>query len=310
MSPREAAVGTAASVRARLAQVARLRSVELQLVLSEFAIERLLYRLGVSAHADRFVLKGATLLRLWSGDDRRATWDLDLLGSGESTVAGIIAAVVDLCAIPADDGIAFSTDSITGEEIRGADRYGGVRVRLVAQLGQARIPMQLDVGFGDAVVPTPRRVVLPALLDHAPPWVLVDPREAVVAEKVEAMVSLGMINSRMKDFYDVHRLAASMTFDGLTLVRALRATFDRRRTPFPADVPLVLTPGFLADPERQMQWRAFVHRGRLPAPPDVAALTETLRAFLLPILAVAGTGAPFDMEWRPGGPWMPKGSAP
>jgi predicted nucleotidyltransferase component of viral defense system len=303
MSPKRLAANRAASVRARLGQLARRRGVELQLVLSEFAIERLLYRLGVSAHADRFVLKGATLFKLWSGDARRATWDLDLLGRGASGVADVVAVVHDLCGISAADGIEFAADSIAGEEIREPDEYAGARVRLDARLAGARIPVQVDVGFGDAVVPAPVREVLPSLLGHEPPRVLVYPREAMVAEKAEAMVSLGMTNSRMKDFYDVYRLAASAAFEGATLARAMRATFERRRTPFPDGDPMVLATGFLAAPERQAQWRAFLRRGRLGAPPDAGELTEALRAFLLPVLAAAARGSSFDAHWEPGGPW-------
>jgi predicted nucleotidyltransferase component of viral defense system len=311
MSRKRPAANPAASIRARLDQLARRRGVELQLVLSEFAIERLLYRLGVSAHADRFVLKGATLFRLWSGDERRATWDLDLLGRGASGVADVVAVVREICAIPAADGIAFATDAITGEEIREPDEYTGVRVRLDAQLAGARIPVQVDVGFGDAVWPAPVREALPSLLDQEPARVLVYPRETMVAEKVEAMLALGVTNSRMKDFYDVYRLAESAAFQGDTLARSIRITFERRRTPFPDGEPLVLRQGFLAAPERQTQWRALLRRGRLSAPPHTRELTEALRGFLLPVIAAAASGLPFDAQWKPGGPWrFTKGTGP
>lgn len=213
MTARRPPTNPAASVRARLGTLARQRGVELQLLLSEFAIERLLHRLGLSPHSERLILKGAMLFKLWSGDQRRATWDLDLLGRGASDVAEIVAIVRDLCEIRADDAIEFEAKSITGEEIRVPDEYAGVRVRLEARLAGARIPVQVDVGFGDAVVPAPTRQAYPTLLDHAPPYVLVYPREAVVAEKLEAMISLGVTNSRMKDFYDVHWLAGSSEFE-------------------------------------------------------------------------------------------------
>lgn len=306
MSPRRRATNLAASVRARLGDLARKRGVELQLVLSQFAIERLLYRLGVSPHADQFVLKGATLFRLWSDDRGRATWDLDLLGRGASSVANVVAAVRDLCELRIDDAIEFLPESIAGEQIRVPDEYAGVRVRLEARLASARIPVQVDVGFGDAVVPAPRREVYPVLLDDEPPRILVYPREAVVAEKLEAMISLGVTNSRMKDFYDVHRLAASSTFDGDTLVRAIRATFERRRTEIPGGELLVLRQGFLTAPERQTQWRAFLRRGRLEATQDAGQLTEDLRRFLLPVFAAARENTAFSAHWHPGGPWGPE----
>jgi len=305
MSAERSLTNVAASVRARLLQLARRQGVEFQLVLAEFAIERLLYRLGVSAHAERFVLKGATLFRLWSAERGRATWDLDLLGRGTNTVPAVVGAVRELCAVDADDGLVFDADSISGEEIRAADEYEGVRVRLEARLAGARIPVQVDVGFGDAVVPAPRLETYPTLLDHAPPRVLVYPREAVVAEKLEAVLALGVTNSRMKDFYDLQQLAKRFAFDGLSLALAIRATFDRRRTPLPGDEPLVLTPGFLGAPERQTQWSAFLRRGRLDAAPDSTRLAEELRAFLWPVLAAAARSERFDQHWAAGGPWVP-----
>lgn len=306
MSAKRSLTDVAASVRARLLQLARRQGVEFQLVLAEFAIERLLYRLGASAYAERFVLKGATLFKLWSADRGRATWDLDLLGRGAGAVADVVQVVRELCAVHADDGLAFDPESIAGEEIGAADEDKGVRVRLTARLAEARIPVQVDVGFGDAVVPAPSLESYPTLLDHAPPRVLVYPREAVVAEKLEAMLSLGVTNSRMKDFYDVHRLAERFAFDGPLLVLAIRATFDRRKTPLPDDEPLVLAPGFLSAPERQTQWRAFLRRGRLDGPPDTARLADQLRVFLLPVLAAAARGEAFERHWTPGGPWAPR----
>jgi len=306
MSPRKRPTNVAASVRARLLDLSRRGGVEFQLVLSEFAIERLLYRLGASPYVERFVLKGATLFRLWSDRRGRATWDLDLLGRGASSVADVVAVVRDLCAAPSDpdEGIVFDPDSIVGEEIRTTDEYAGVRVRLEARLAEARIPVQVDVGFGDVIVPPPTHETYPTLLDHPPPRILVYPREAVVAEKVEAIVSLGMTNSRLKDFYDVHRLSSSFAFDGGLLARAIRATFDRRGTDVPAGEPLALTPGFLAAPERATQWRAFVRRGRLEAPEGAATLADNLRAFLLPVLSAASRGETFEGNWPEGGPWQ------
>jgi predicted nucleotidyltransferase component of viral defense system len=305
MSPKRPPTNLAASVRARLRDLARTRGVEFQLVLSDFAIERLLYKLGASPYADRFVLKGATLFKLWEVDRGRATWDLDLLGHGVSSVADIVMVLRNLCAIHVDDGIAFDADSVSGEEIRIPDEYSGVRVRLEARLAEARIPVQVDVGFGDVVVPPASRETYPTLLDHAPPRVLVYPREAVVAEKLEAMVSLGVTNSRMKDFYDVRHLAWSSTFDGIMLVRSIRATFERRGLAIPDGAPLVLTPGFLMAPERATQWRAFLRKGRLGAPVDAAVLVEDLRAFLMPVLAAAARGVEYEAHWRKGGPWVP-----
>jgi hypothetical protein len=303
MSPARPPKSVPASVRARLLDVARRRNVEFQLVLSEFAIERLLYRLGKSPRAGDFVLRGAMLFKLWPDVRHRATWDLDLLGRGASGVADVAGVIRDLCGVSEGDGIVFDVDSVAGEEIRAADEYTGVRVRLEARLAEARIPVQVDVGFGDAAVPMPTPQTYPTLLDHAAPRILAYARETVVAEKLEAIVSIGVTNSRMKDFYDVHVLATSFGFKGPLLARAVRATFDRRGTPFPESVPVALTREFLAAPERQAQWRAFLRRGRLGAPPDAGELATALRAFLEPVLHAAGSHEAFAGNWRPGGPW-------
>ncbi len=303
MSPQREITNVAASVRTRLLDLARRQGVEFQLILSRFATERFLYRLGASRHGERFVLKGATLFRLWSDEQPRATWDLDLLGRGSNTIADVVAVVSELCGIHADDGIEFDPDSITGEEIRVPDEYSGIRVRLEARLADARIPVQVDVGFGNAVVPPPKWEIFPTLLEHDPPRILAYSRDAVVAEKLETAVSLGVTNSRMKDFYDLHRLASSAEFDGPTLVEAVRATFGRRQTPLPDKEPLVLTAEFLTAPEREVQWRAFLRRGRLEAPPDARELVEDLREFLLPVLKAAASGREFPATWHPGGPW-------
>ncbi len=307
MSPKRQPTNLAASVRARLLDLSRRRRLEFQLVLSEFAVERLLYRIGVSPHADRFVLKGAMLLKLWSADRHRATWDLDLLGRGANTVASVVAVFRDLCAIDGGDAIVFDPETTVGEEIRAADEDAGVRVRLEARLAGARIPVQVDVGFGDAIVPDPTREAFPTLLDHAPPRILAYPREAVVAEKLDAMVTLGIVNSRMKDFYDVHLFSSSFAFEGPTLALAILATFQRRLTPLPDSRPLVLTREFLAAPERRTQWRAFLRRGRLDAPPDAGELAESLQRFLWPVLGAISQGETFAEIWPPGGPWRAAG---
>ncbi len=297
-------IDTSASVRQRLLNRAKTRGEDFNFTLSQFAIERFLYRLGVSAHKERFVLKGASLFCLWSQEPHRATWDLDLLGRGGGTVEEIEAAVRDICVTPVeDDGIHFDPNSAAGEPIREGQKYQGVRVRLVAHLGQARVPLQVDVGFGDAVTPPPRIAIYPTALEQPPPRVLAYPREAVVAEKLEALVALGPGNSRMKDFYDLHSLALRFDFAGPVLAGAVAATFARRNTPVPEGVPFGLSDDFEAVPERAAQWRAFVRRGRLQ---DGATLRESLsvlRGFLVPVLDAVRSHAVFEGTWPPGGPW-------
>jgi hypothetical protein len=306
MSPPRRPTNLAASVRARLLDLSRRRGTEFQLVLSEFAVERLLFRIGVSTHSEDLVLKGASVLRLWFAGRHRATWDLDLLARGVSTVPAVVGVVRGLCAVGGDDAILFDPESITGEEIRAANEYTGVRVRFEARLAGARIPMQVDVGFGDAVVPPPTRRSYPTLLDHAPPQILVYPREAIVAEKLEAILTLGVTNSRMKDFYDVYLLATSFPFEGSVLAEAIRATFQRRRVPLPVEQPVVLTPEFLSDSQRQVLWRAFLRRSRLDAPHDSGRLADVLQQFVGPLLAALAHGETVSRHWPPGGPWQPR----
>lgn len=295
---------SAASIRARLENNARARGIEFQLVLSDWAIERFLYRLGISKHAGAFALKGAMLFRLWTAEKGRATWDLDLHGHHRDGIRATERVIREICALGVEDGIAFDVAAIRGEAIRGAQEEGGVRVRLEARLGNARIPVQIDIGFGDAITPPAVAIQYPTLLpQQQAPRVLAYPREAVIAEKVEAMISLGLTNSRMKDFFDVRTLASMYPFDGALLAAAIRATFERRGTPLPMDEPVVLSRQFLDDAGRAAQWRAFLKRGRLAAPTDAGEVADDLRAFVGPVLRAASRGDRFERHWEPGGPW-------
>jgi predicted nucleotidyltransferase component of viral defense system len=304
MTPDRRPTNIGASVRARLLNLSRERGVEFQRLLSEFAIERLLFRLGTSTHAGDFVLKGATLFKFWSGDLQRATWDVDLLSRSNVGVSEMVSLVKSLCSIDGgEDGIVFDAESLTGEAIAEEARYAGVRVQLDARLAEARIPVQLDIGMGDVVLPAPSLASYPTLLDHPSPRILVYPREAVVAEKLEAIVSLGITNSRMKDFYDLRQLAASSSFDGSVLGNSVRTTFDHRGTPLPDSKLLVLQAGFLSAPDRQVQWRAFLRRSRLSGPEDAGVLETELRSFVLPLVEALAKGERFARSWPPGGPW-------
>lgn len=297
-------VDMSASVRQRLLNRAQAKGEDYNFTLSQFAIERFLYRLGVSAHKQRFVLKGASLFCLWSQEPHRATWDLDLLGRGGGTVPEIEAAVRDICATPVDDdGIRFDPSSAAGEPIREDQEYQGVRVRLIAHLGQARVPLQVDVGLGDVVTPPPRIAAYPTALAQPQPRVLAYSREAVVAEKLEALVALGPRNSRMKDFYDLHSLALRFDFVGPVLAAAVASTFARRKTPIPEGVPFGLSDDFEALPERAAQWRAFLRRGRLQDGATLLELLSALRGFLVPVLDAVRSRAALEEAWPPGGPW-------
>lgn len=297
----------AASVRQRLLNLARQRGEDFNFVLTLYGLERLLYRLGQSPYRTGFVLKGAMLLRAWSVSVHRPTRDLDLLGRGERTLARLEHIFADVWRLPAeDDGLELEPGSIRSEEIRGGQEYGGVRVTMTARLANARIPIQVDVGFGDVVTPGPAELAYPTLLDGPAPVLLAYPPETVVAEKLQAMVALGLANTRMKDFYDLWILSRSVAFSGDTLARAIGATFARRGTAIPAGDPEGLSAAFYEDPGKQRQWSAFLGRtglaGQTPAFPVAA---DALRTFLLPPLRALGSGQPFTPQWAAGGPWTP-----
>ena len=300
---RRAPKDLAASVRRRLLDRARQRAEDYQLVLVHYGVERFLYRLSRSRHADRFILKGAMLFSAWEEAPHRPTRDLDLLGYGDDEVSSVEQVVADTVRTDVEpDGLEFDEGSIRGEEIREEQEYRGVRVRLTAHLAGARIPLQVDVAFGDAVTPAPEPLEYPTMLDLPAPRLRAYPPEPVVAEKFQAMVALGMANSRMKDFYDVWALAERMRFEGPRLRRALEATFRRRRTPLPSAAPVTLTAEFHDDGSKRLQWSAFLGRTGLKAP-DLPAVIARLRAFLLPPAGSIARGDPFDLVWPPAGPW-------
>lgn len=293
-----------ASIRARLLDRARREGADFQNILTRYALERLLYRLSVSAARDRFVLKGAMLFAAWLDDPFRPTGDLDLLGFGENEAGQLAATFREICAFDVtEDGATFDVEGLTATGIREGADYGGVRIRTSATVGGARVPVQIDVGFGDAVTPNPVEIDYPTLLDGPVPHLRAYPAQTVVAEKFEALVSLGLANSRMKDFYDLWMISRTFGFTSAELKQATRRTFERRRSNFPIEVPSGLSDAFVA--AKSGQWRAFLARERLSAAPaDFAAVVETLRDFLLTPLAESETAA---YAWTPGGPWKVHG---
>src|SRR5450755_1443482 len=226
-----------ASVRARLLNLAREKNQAMDLLLTRYAIERLLYRLSISKHADRFILKGAVLVTTWFDDPHRPTRDLDLLGFGDAAPDAMLALFAEIAEVAADDGLTFDTDSLRVDLIREHLDYGGVRLRINATLAVARIPVVIDIAFGDALEPGAEDVDLPVLLDFPRPHLRAYARETVIAEKFQAMVALGLANSRMKDYYDIWMLSRMYEFDADRMVRALAATFGRRGTEIPVGVP-------------------------------------------------------------------------
>lgn len=294
----------AASVRARLLNRARARGEDFNYLLTRYANERLLYRLARSPHRERFVLKGAALFDVWGDWSHRTSRDVDLLGLSDESDERIRLVFRDLAGLDvAPDGIEFEAGSVSVEPIRERQDYGGYRVKLPARLGTARLSLQVDIGFGDAVTPEIVEAEYPTLLAFPAPRLRMYPRETVVAEKFEALVRLGTANTRLKDFLDLWEMAQSFDFDGGSLASAVDATFKRRRTPLPAGTPVGLSPEFAADDQRRRQWSALVSRARGSGPVEFESAVATLRRFLLPPASAAAGGPRFARTWAAGGDW-------
>ena len=256
----------AASIRARLKQRADATKQDFNLILTHYGLERLLYRLSISPHAGNYLLKGALLFSLWYDQPHRPTRDADLLGFGPDDIDTAVAAFREICALEVEDGIAFDPASIKGSIIRKDAGYGGVRIDLLGKLDGARITLQVDIGFGDAVTPAPESVSYPVLLDDLPaPQLRSYPKYTVVAEKFHAVCLLGMANTRMKDYFDLWVLLTEGTLESAGLRRAVEATFARRQLAVPDTVPTGLSDAFSQDAVKQAQWAAFLKKNRLHA---------------------------------------------
>lgn len=255
----------------------------MDLLLTRYALERLLHRLSLSPHCDRFVLKGAMLLVTWFDEPHRATRDVDLLGFGDATEDALLTTFREIMAIEADDGVHFDLKHLRIDAIREELEYGGSRLRTTAALAGARIPITVDIGFGDAIAPGTEDVNLPVLLDMPSPRLRAYPPETVIAEKAHAMVVMGRANSRMKDYYDVWMLTSTLDLDPDRMRQAITSTFARRNTVIPTQVPDGLSDAFADDPAKQRQWRAFVQNLSGQAP-ELAQVVADLRLRLLPVL--------------------------
>ena len=295
----------AASVRQRLQNVAKKTNRPFQEVLEYFAMERFLYRLASSKHASRFVLKGALMFRVWNAPASRPTRDIDLLGQMDSKVTAVVPVFKDMCNQPVEpDGLIFHADSVAGQAIKEDADYAGVRVTFHATLQNSRIAMQIDVGFGDVQTPAAVATDYPTILDLPAPRLNGYSRETVVAEKFEAMVKLGLVNSRMKDFYDLWLLSQQYDFDGSLLANAITRTFAHRKTQILAP-PTALTPVFSGDAQKQTQWRAFLRKTRLTdAPSALPDVIAVISSFLLPLAQAIGNGHEFNQTWKALGPWQ------
>lgn len=295
------------SVRQRLYNLRSERYADFQFLLTRYALERFLYRLSKSRYAERFVLKGALLFLIWTDAPHRPTKDLDLLCFGESSAHHLNKAITEICQTDVEqDGLAFDTSNIAISEIREDQEYEGQRIKLMVLLGNIRIPLQIDIAFGDVITPGSEKRKFPVLLELSPAYIQAYPKETVIAEKLQAAVRLGMQNSRMKDFYDLLWLSRLFTFDGGLLVEAIRATFKRRKTDLPENTPLFLTGDFAADHVKQVQWRAFLKKNGIEAMPEkLTIVMAELQEFLSTPLKIAAAGEQWSLHWAAGGPWKP-----
>jgi predicted nucleotidyltransferase component of viral defense system len=296
---------TAASVHQRLLEKARESSRPFNEILQHFAIERFIYRLSRTPQADRFILKGALMFSVWGGQMSRPTMDIDLLGKIENSVEVIVAAIKEACEMEVEtDGLSFEPETVTASRITEDAEYEGMRVRVRGSLGRARLSLQIDIGFGDVIVPNPMKVAYPTLLDFPAPELKGYSMESTIAEKFQAMVKLGILNSRMKDFYDVWLLSRVFDFTGETLSEAIEKTFKNRNTPISIS-PQVFDPLFRHDADKQVQWRAFIKKTKLTGAPEAFEnVVATLRVFLEPIISSLADRQKFQGTWNAPGPWL------
>jgi predicted nucleotidyltransferase component of viral defense system len=294
-----------ASVRQRLLNYARSSGQDFVFVLRTFAMERLLYRLSRSPYVDNFVLKGAMLFKLWTGDFYRQTRDIDVLAFKSESIDSLNAVFQEISQITfADDGLTYLSDTVNVNAIREEQQYGGLRVTLTAMLGAAKIHLQVDCGFGDTITPDPVVSDFPTLLDHPAPQLRMYPKETVVAEKLEAIVRFGMANSRMKDFYDLWALARNFSFSGQIIASAIQNTFKSRKTPLPMGTPEAFQTSFIQNPLKQTQWQAFVQKTRfVDVEKNFGKTIDFVRSFLSPPIEHIAKSKSFEMTWPAGGPW-------
>ncbi len=292
----------AASVRQRLLNKSRTDKRPFGELLQYYSMERFLYRLSVSNHAKRFILKGALMLRTWNAPSARPTMDIDMLGITSNEVERVKEQVRDICtAEVVPDGLVFDPDSVRGERITEDADYEGIRVRFFGTLDTARVNMQIDIGFGDIVFPSPEEAYLPAILDFPPPLLACYSRESAIAEKFEAMVKLGELNSRMKDFYDIWMLARQFDFDQRQLHEALFHTFNNRRTDLPDNVT-AFSKDFIS--AKATQWKAFrrkLHQESVPENFD--EVVTTVKDFLTPVADSVRNDMRTTGTWKAPGPW-------
>lgn len=304
MSPK-AVKNIGASVHQRLLDLDPDRQSDFNILLARYAFERWLYRLSKSLHRNRFLLKGAMLFLVWSRERFRTTRDLDLFGFGDYSPEKLREVFIEICRTDVEpDGLTFDTSTLRVDPIRVEDEYQGQRVRTTAHIHRIRIPLQFDIGMGDAVWPAPEDVEFPTLLEMPAPFIRAYCRETVIAEKFQSMFVLGMTNSRMKDFFDIVSLSEMFPFEGERLLKAIQTTFTRRENVAPTMMPLVFSEEFAHNPVKQMQWKAFAARSRLKSyDMDFFIVVEKVKVFLAPLVNAMIVRKEFSCFWPPGGPW-------
>lgn len=297
-----------ASVRARLLNLARSAGRDFQELTIRYTVERFLARLAESEHRDQFILKGAMLYIPWKLDDKRTTMDLDLLGFGSPDMENLRMVFQQICDTEIeDDGLMFNKESVTVTQIREESVYDGVRIIVRVTLGSMPIRLQVDVGFGDQIVPAPQSAEFPALLAEHGPIIRSYSPEMVIAEKFNAMIVLGMANSRMKDYFDIWMLSRNFTIEAEVLREAIKQTFSKRRTEFPQNEPIALSEDFYSNESKQNQWKGFIRKQRrLDSAPGLTEIIKVLRTFLLPIVSEIDTDTLTVETWSPEQGWIEK----
>jgi len=292
-----------ASVLARLRNNAKSSGAPLQQVLQQYAIERFLYRVSKSKHAESVILKGALLLKTIDIPSARPTMDIDMLRNGKADQASLLALVKDCAVLDVDaDGLIFVADSVVAEEITKDSEYKGTRILMDARMDNVRLRIQVDFGVGDVMVPGPRMIEYPVILNSETIKLLAYPIESAIAEKLQAMVALGDANSRMKDFYDVWICSKHLDFNKSTLIEAIAATFENRATVIPEGEFEALTTDFVA--QHDIQWRAFARKiGEQELADVFGKIVEDLRAFVLPMLRSPNRGESAAQYWKGGSGW-------
>jgi len=270
----------------QLRSKAKANNEDFSLLLARYGMERLLYRLSISSHSEQFILKGASMFLVWKGQSYRVTKDADLLGFGNPDIEQLADTFRNICSIEfPDDGIVYLPETLKAEKISEAQEYEGALIKLVGLLNEAKIPLQIDIGFGDIITPTPESVEYPTLLGTPPPLLRAYTQYTLIAEKFEAMVDLGLANSRMKDFYDIWLLSKLFSFKGDVLQKALKNTFERRGTAFPKSMPFAFTSDFYDNSQKLTQWEAFVKKAKLKVSVgNLASVVTEISGFLTPVI--------------------------